>query len=150
MSRFLFLQTEMCADGLSSYHANQMSGVYVSCLAPISLAKAASPVGGSWNAKIISIAEEKQPVGMFPLGCLEWINLSNCLSSVDILYTHTHTQSQEHTHKQAGKQIHTNKTFAHMYHPHFYMVCWSARSCYFICIFLYYSSEKKPEILTFL
>lgn len=115
----------MCADGLSSYHANQMSGVYVSCLAPISLAKAASPVGGSWNAKIISIAEEKQPVGMFPLGCLEWINLSNCLSSVDILYTHTYRASQEHTHKQAGKQIHTNVTFAHMYQPRFYMVCWS-------------------------
>lgn len=95
----------MCADGLSSYHANQMSGVYVSCLAPISLAKAASPVGGSWNAKIISIAEEKQPVGMFPLGCLEWINLSNCLSSVDILYTHRERARNTHTNKQASKFI---------------------------------------------
>ena len=49
---------------------------------------------------------------MFP-GCLEWINLSNCLSSVDMLYTHT----ARLTYKQAGKQIHTHMTL------HTYLLC---------------------------
>lgn len=32
------------------------------------------------ECKVISEDEEKQPVGMFPSGCLKWINLSSAVS----------------------------------------------------------------------
>ncbi len=99
-----------CADRLSSHHGNQMSGIYVSLHTHLS-GKGSSADGRKLECKIISVEEEKQPVGMFLLECLEWINLSNCLSSVDILYAHT----ARHTCKQAGKQIHTHKIFAHTF-----------------------------------
>lgn len=91
-----------------------MSGVYVSLHTHLS-GKGSQADGRKLECKIICVEEEKQPVGMFPLGCLEWINLSNCLSSVDLLYAHT----AKHGCIQAGKQIHTHMTFASpMYHLH--------------------------------
>lgn len=50
---------------------------------------------------------------MFLSGCLEWINLSNRLSSVDT--RHICPQTARRAHKQAGKQVYTHGTFAHTF-----------------------------------
>lgn len=47
---------------------------------------------------------------MFPLGCLEWIILSNCLSSADIQYAHT----ARHACKQAVTLIRTHIRHMHI------------------------------------
>lgn len=58
----------------------------------------------------MQIEEEKQPVGMFPLRCLEWINLSNYLSlSRHVVYRAKHT---DHAHRPI--------TFAHTPQPYPY------------------------------
>lgn len=63
-----------------------------------------SAEGRKLECKIISVEEQKQPVGKFPSGCLKWINLSNRLPSVDIQRVCAHSQ----THMQTSKQRRTH------------------------------------------
>lgn len=84
----LFLEMQYFPYRLSPYPGNQMSSAHVSLHTHLA-GKGSQTDGRKLECKIISVEEEKQPVGMFPLGCLEWINLSKCLSSVGILYAHT-------------------------------------------------------------
>lgn len=46
--------------------------------------------GTKLECKVISV-EEVQPVGMFPSGCLKWINLSNTVSWLRTLCPHKQT-----------------------------------------------------------
>lgn len=98
--KVLFLAVKCFAVRLSSHRGNQTSGVCVSL--HTRLWQRQLGWWGKLECKTISAEEERQPVGMFPLGCLEWINLSNCLPSGDRLYAHTASSGC----KQAERNLH--------------------------------------------
>lgn len=73
----------------------------------------------------MQIEEEKQPVGMFPLRCLEWINLSNYLSlSRHVVYRAKHTDHAHrpitfaHTHSSALSVSHLQPRTLSVSHRH--------------------------------
>lgn len=83
---------------------------------------------------------------MFPLGCLEWIKLSNCLSSVDIQYVCLHSQTCMQTSRQTSSytyDICTHICFSHVPPTALHMVCQSFPSST-LCLLVSLSQTSNP------